>query len=131
MDKKQIHLTKSEEQLMNIFWDRSISMTSVEIVQMNIKPTWTNGLVHNMIRSLLKKGMIQECGTVRYATQYARQFQPAMTKEEYAAKLALSVGILKEDVSKVMVALTRETGKDPEVIEELEEMIRQIKKEQE
>lgn len=131
MNKNQVHLTKSEEQLMNLFWDRSIPMTSVEIVQMNIKPTWTNGLVHNMIRSLLKKGMLQECGTVRYATQYARQFQPVMTKEEYAAKLALSVGILKKDVSKVIAALTKETGKDSEVIEELEEIIRQIKSGQE
>lgn len=131
MSKKQVHLTKSEEQLMSIFWDRGIPMTSVDIVKMNIKPTWTNGLVHNMIRSLIKKGMLLECGTVQYATQYARQFQPAMTKEEYAAKLALSVGILKKDVTKVMVALTRETGKDPEVIEELEEVIRRIKKEQE
>lgn len=131
MNKNQVHLTKSEEQLMSLFWDRSIPMTSVEIVQMNIKPTWTNGLVHNMIRSLLKKGMLQECGTVRYATQYARQFQPVMTKEEYAAKLALSVGILKKDVSKVIAALTKETGKDSEVIEELEEIIRQIKSGQE
>lgn len=129
MNRKQIHLTKSEEQLMDVFWNTRKPITSVEIIQMNIKPTWTNGLIHNMIRSLLKKGMLQECGTVRYGTQYARQFQSTMTKEEYAAKLALSVGITKGEVSKVMVALARETEEDQRLIEELEEIIRQIKKE--
>ena len=131
MNKKQMHMTESEELLMDIFWDAEKPITSVEIVRMKIRPTWTNGLVHNMIRSLLKKGMLLECGTVRYATQYARQFQPSMTKEEYAAKVALSVGISKGAVSKVMVALARETGEEQNLIEELEEIIHQIKKEQE
>lgn len=52
-------------------------------------------------------------------------------EEEYAAKVALSVGISKGAVSKVMVALARETGEEQNLIEELEEIIHQIKKEQE
>ena len=41
-------LTKSEEQMMDIFWDSKEALTSVDIVKMQVKATWTNGLVHKM-----------------------------------------------------------------------------------
>ena len=47
-------LTKSEEQMMDIFWDSKEALTSVDIVKMQVKATWTNGLVHNIIRSLVQ-----------------------------------------------------------------------------
>ena len=78
-------LTKSEEQMMDIFWSGGKPLTSVDIVNMKVRDTWGNGLVHNIIRSLLKKELLEECGIERYKTQYARKLRPAMTKEEYTA----------------------------------------------
>ena len=60
-------LTKSEEQMMDIFWDSKEALTSVDIVKMQVKATWTNGLVHNIIRSLVQNGYLKECGAVRTA----------------------------------------------------------------
>ena len=62
MASNSIELTKSEEQMMDIFWSEGKAFTSVDIVNMNVKETWSNGLVHNIIRSLLKKGLLTECG---------------------------------------------------------------------
>ena len=90
MSEKIKELTKSEEQMMDIFWSEDKPLTSVDIVNMKVKDTWSNGLVHNMIRSLLKKGLLKECGMERYSTQYARKLCPAVTSEEYAAKLLAS-----------------------------------------
>ena len=56
-------LTKSEEQMMDIFWDSKEALTSVDIVKMQVKATWTNGLVHNIIRSLVQNGYLKECGS--------------------------------------------------------------------
>lgn len=113
---------------MEVFWKSEKPLTSVDIVNMEIKATWVNGLVHNIIRSLLKKGMLKECGMVRYATQYARQFVPALTREEYVAKI-VSGKFQKLSVPKVMVALAKEEGGEKAIIEELEEIIRKLKEE--
>ena len=54
---KGASLTKSEEQMMDIFWSSEEPLTSVDIVNMKVRDTWGNGLVHNIIRALLKKGI--------------------------------------------------------------------------
>ena len=122
-------LTKSEEQMMDIFWSADEALTSVDIVNMNIKDTWSNGLVHNMIRSLLKKGLLKECGMERYSTQYARKLCPALTREEYAAKLLVSKVRGKSSISRVIAALAKEESDEKDVIEELEDIINQLREE--
>ena len=83
-------LTKSEEQMMDIFWDSKEALTSVDIVKMQVKATWTNGLVHNIIRSLVQNGYLKECGMEQFGRQYARKLMPALTREEYIAKLMIN-----------------------------------------
>lgn len=124
-----IELTKSEEQMMEIFWNSKEPLTSVDIVRMEVKPTWKNGLVHNMIRSLLHKGMLKECGIMRYVTQYARQLVPAMTKDEYLARLLLEKSPDSPfPVIRAMIGLAKEDDID-QVISELEAIIKELKKE--
>lgn len=129
MSEKIKELTKSEEQMMDIFWSADEALTSVDIVNMKIKDTWSNGLVHNMIRSLLKKGLLTECGMERYGTQYARKLCPALTREEYAAKLLVSKVRGKSSVSRVIAALAKEESDEKDVIEELEDIIKQLREE--
>ena len=127
MASNSIELTKSEEQMMDIFWSGDRAYTSVDIVNMNVKETWSNGLVHNIIRSLLKKGLLTECGMERYSTQYARKLCPAITREEYAAKLMLSKIKGKTSVSKVIAA--KEESGEEDVVGELEGIIQQLREE--
>lgn len=129
ISKKSKHLTNSEEDLMEIFWEKKEPLTSVEILEISCGRSWNGNYLHMMLRSLLKKGMIKVCGTVQYGTQYARQFIPAVTKEQYAAKLILSKGIEKTSIAEVTVAMVNETtGADEEgVIKQLEEIIKELK----
>ena len=120
-------LTKSEEQMMDIFWSADDSLTSVDIVGMKVRDTWGNGLVHNIIRSLLKKGLLEECGIERYKTQYARKLRPAMTKEEYIAKMMLSKTDGKESRFKVLLALAKEEENVDEMISQLEGVIQKLR----
>lgn len=129
MSVNAIEMTKSEEQMMDIFWSAKDALTSVDIVSMNVKETWSNGLVHNIIRSLLKKGLLKECGMERYSTQYARRLCPAISREEYTAKLMFSKINGKTSVSRVVAALVKEEGREEETVEELQEIIRQFCKE--
>lgn len=130
MRKKSNYLTGSEEELMELFWGSKDPLTSVEILKVATNPSWNNGYLHNLLRSLLKKEMIEVCGTVQYGSQYARQFVPSMTKEEYAAKIIMRKGLDNRSVAKVAVAMAKEANGDEEdLIEELEKIIEELKEE--
>lgn len=121
------HLTKSEQQLMNIFWDSKSPLTSVDIVNMEIKDTWGSGFVSNLLRSLLKKGFLKEVGSKHYTTQYAREFAPSFTREEYAIKSIHKIAGKKLSLSQVVVGLTKEEDDVQDVIEELERIVEELK----
>jgi len=124
----KIKLTKSEENLMEIFWDANIPLTSVQILKVkdNIHE-WNDSYIHNMLRSIQRKGIIKTCGMVQYGTQYARQFVPMYSREEYAAQLALGTGIGSDSIAKVAVAMAEQTGLDKDVITVLEDIINSLK----
>ena len=82
-----------------------------------------------MLRSIRKKEMIEVCGTVQYRTQYARSFCARCSREEYAAKMALSTGIDEKALAKTAVAMVKAMGKEDDVIAELEKIIQGLKEE--
>lgn len=127
MSKNMEHLTNSEKDLMEIFWTQAKPLTSVDILKIADNCSWNGNYIHVMLRSVMKKGLIRICGTIQYGTQYARQFIPVVTKEEYAAKLAMSTGLESSSISKVAVAMAKETGSGEELIVELEKIIAQLK----
>ena len=130
--KKKLSLTPSEERMMELFWSENRPLTSVELAGHSEEENWKSSYVYILIRSLLKKGLIEVCGTVQYASQYARQFRPLLTKEQYAARLALSLDFDSDSVSKVAVAMMQESCEDSEqLIRQLEGMIAQLRKESE
>lgn len=104
-------------------------MTSVNIVKMQVKATWTNGLVHNILRTLIKKGYLKECGTEQIGKQYARKLCPVFDREEYIAKLMIQKADGKSSIQKVMVALARENKNTEQSITELEEIVQKLREE--
>ena len=129
ISKKAKHLTNSEEDLMELFWEKKEPLTSVDISEFSADRSWNGNNKHMMLRSLLKKGMIEVCGTVQCGTQYARQFVPIVTKEQYAAKLVMSKGIEKNSIAAVTVAMVNEVNKADEegLVKQLEEIIQELK----
>ena len=112
---------------MDIFWDSKKMLTSVDIVEMRVKATWTNGLVHNILRSLIQNGYLKECGMKQYGRQYARKLMPTLTREEYLAKLIMKKSEGKSSTKQVMVALAKENADIEQTISELEEIIQKLK----
>ena len=86
-------LSQAEQQVMDVFWSVDTPLTSVELSKHSTEKGWKSSYIYILIRSLLKKQMIEPCGTLQYGTQYARQFKPIVSKEEYAARLALSINL--------------------------------------
>ena len=96
---------------------------------MQVKATWTNGLVHNILRTMIKKGYLKECGTEQIGKQYARKLCPVFDREEYIAKLMIQKADGKSSIQKVMVALARENKNTEQSITELEEIVQKLREE--
>lgn len=86
-------LTEKEEELMHIFWDTDVPLTSNEILASSKEHSWKDSYLQIMLRSLESKGMLEVVGQVRYRTQYARQLRSTMSCEEYYVRLAYSRGV--------------------------------------
>ncbi|MDO5539152.1 MAG: BlaI/MecI/CopY family transcriptional regulator [Eubacteriales bacterium] len=119
-------LTAAEMEIMEILWQNGHPMSSNDILKSGKIEGWSSGYLHNVLRSMLKKEAIRVNGMVQNNTQYARMFEPNLTKEEYAARMAMSVGIDEKSIAHVAVAMARETGSD-ELIDALEKIIEKLK----
>lgn len=123
-------LSPTEQQVMEIFWSVGTPLTSVELSKYATENGWKKSYIYILIRSLLKKQMIEPCGTLQYGTQYARQFKPLISKEEYAAQLAMSLNLNHNSICKVAVSLAQQTSSDTaEIVKQLESIIHEFRKE--
>ncbi len=73
-------LTKSEEEIMNLLWEVGEPLASSEIVSKSVNRTWRKSYINLLINSLLNKQMIEVVGVKQMTKNYARTFQPTMSK---------------------------------------------------
>ena len=127
---ESIQLTNREEELMNFMWEYGEPLTSNELQEKCTERSWSDNYLHVMLRSLMKKGLITPCGMVQYGTQYARQFLPAMTKEQYYVQLALERGVRQSDFVQIAVAMAKEIKPEEksQLLETLESFIKELEK---
>ena len=74
-----MHLTKSEQQIMEIFWQADHAMAQTEVVKTCVDRKWKERSIFSMLNSLMEKGVLREVGFVRSGKTYARTFEPAMS----------------------------------------------------
>lgn len=86
MGKKIPRITNSEMQILEVLWDEGEALTSSEIVEVSDDRTWKSSSVHLLLNSLLKKNFVQVAGFKKTTKNYARTFEPSMTREEYSMK---------------------------------------------
>lgn len=76
-------ITDSEKDVLNLLWDTGRPLSSAEIVRMCVNRTWKPSYIHIMINSLLKKEMIKVAGFKQTTKNFARIFEPTMTREQW------------------------------------------------
>lgn len=125
---EKYHLTDKEVELMELLWKLDKPLTSMQMLEAAGEHSWSDNYLPIMLKSLLKKKAIEVCGYVQCATQYARQFKYAITREEYIARFAISHGLKTNAIPRVAVAMVEELDEDKEeIIRELEAFIRELK----
>ncbi|MBR1451517.1 MAG: BlaI/MecI/CopY family transcriptional regulator, partial [Lachnospiraceae bacterium] len=103
--KRRELLNGREEEMMYILWDVGEPSTSVDMLDRLLDDGWNRSTVFNTIQSLIDKHFLKVTGVEKSNTQYARQFEPAITREEYAAKLLIEKGIDCEKLGNIAVAM--------------------------
>ncbi len=84
-----MELTKSEMEIMDVFWEKSIPLSRSDLLGKEDK-CWKDSSVHILLNGLLKKGVLKEVGVVRRSKTYGRTFQPTLSREEYYAGVIFS-----------------------------------------
>lgn len=85
---RPFHITKAEDQIMNILWSVKEPLSQQQIVMVasdSGEMTFKERSIFTLLNGLMDKGMVQEAGFVRSGKTYARTFQPTMTRPEWYA----------------------------------------------
>lgn len=131
MKKASNRLTDSEQQVLDLLWDREDALTSSEIIEYCENRTWKESYIHILINSLLKKNMIEVAGFKKTTKNYARTFRPTMTREDYSIlQLKQNQKISSHTLSHLFCAMLEEET-DERVLDELARMIEEKRKEKE
>ena len=121
-----MELTKSELQIMDVFWASDVPLSRSDLLERSENKTWKDSSVHILLNGLLHKGAICEAGFVKRSKTYGRTFQPAMTREEYYAAAIFS-HTHKPQLIAFVEALLKQQNPTSEQLQQIEKLIQDIK----
>lgn len=119
-------LTKSEMQIMDVFWASEEPLSRSDLLERSDEKTWKDSSVHILLNGLLAKGAIREAGFVKRSKTYGRTFLPALTREEYFATTIFSHPHKPQFVGLVKALLERKDI-SAEELEQIEVLVQQRK----
>lgn len=128
MNNQLIHLTKRENQILDILWDASTPMTASDIV--SEYPALTKSTVQAVLRKLLTNNYIEVADIVHSGTVLCRRYQPTISRSQYiSSQLKKSFDVLQNDVSKVALfsSLLGDADKSNISLIEIKEMEKMLK----
>ena len=125
-------LNAREREIMDLLWNSSESMTSIEMLEKLDPEKWNKLTVFRTINGLISKELLVVNGFEQYNTQYARKFTYSMTREEYIAKLMKEDGMNLKNLSAIALAymgneLPKNKKERKELIDDLQHMVDELK----
>lgn len=85
-----MELTKSELEIMEIFWKAGVPMSRGDLLSWAGDRNWKDSSIHILMNGLLRKNAIYQVGVVRRSKTYGRTFLPKLSREAYYAANLLS-----------------------------------------
>ena len=119
-----MELTKSEMQIMDVFWDTGKALSRSDLLKFSEDKSWKDSSVHILLNGLLAKKALYEAGFVKCGKTFGRVFLPTVTREEYFAETIFSHRC-KPDPVGLMKALLSRPDITPEQLEQIRKLIDQ------
>lgn len=129
---KYILLSETELDIMQILWKAKTGLSRPEILSHMENKDWNPNSIHQVLNSMMKKGVLQVDGMARCGKVYGRTYMPTMTQQEFLALRTQEItpGLSsKERLLGIVAALTEQDDIDSETISELEQLLASRKKE--
>jgi predicted transcriptional regulator len=128
---KYILLSETELDIMQLLWEENSGLSRPEILSRLEGKDWNPNSIHQVLNSMMKKGVLQVDGMARCGKIYGRTYMPTMTQQEFLARRTQEItpGLTtKERILGVVAALADQEGLDAETIQELEQLLEAHKK---
>ena len=131
MEKRHIHLTKRENQILDILWDTNEPMTASEIV--SSCPDLTKSTVQAVLRKLLTNKYIEVADIVHSGTVLCRKYRPTFSRSQFiSSQLKRSFSINPAAISRIelfsgLLGNIENPGISLNEIEEMEKMLEEYK----
>lgn len=128
---KYILLSETELDIMQLLWEEDTGLSRPEILSRLEGKDWNPNSIHQVLNSMMKKGVLQVDGMARCGKIYGRTYTPTMTQQEFLARRTQEItpGLTtKERILGVVAALADQEGLDAETIQELEQLLEAHKK---
>lgn len=122
---KCILLSETELDILQILWEEKKGLSRPEILTRLEGKAWNPNSIHQVLNSMMKKGVLQVDGMARCGKVYGRTYSPTLTQQEFLARRAQEImpGLSsRERILGIVAALTEE-GIDAETINELEKLL--------
>lgn len=128
MKNKYAKISEKEKDVMSVLWNSKEPLTASAITQ---KDTGLNiNTVQASLRSLLKKQYIKIADIVYSGTVLTRCYEPIIGAEEYASDQLQSMRLETLNFSTVKFIDHFLKNSEPDILDELEDIIRQNKEKQ-
>ena len=131
----KLSFSNNELEVMNLMWREGRSLSRADIIELTPDRSWSKSSIHILLNSLLEKGAIEVDGFVRTNKNYGRTYSPCITQNEYAVSAVTSssspFGKLfnSSSIPAVFAALIEDKDIDEEVLDKLDKMIEDRRKE--
>lgn len=119
-------LTKSELEIMDVFWAAQMPLSRSDLLERSQEKNWKDSSVHILLNGLLAKDAIREAGMVKRSKTYGRTFLPTMSREEYYATMIFSFRH-KPKLVGLMEALLKREDISAEELETIEKLVSERK----
>ncbi len=129
---KYILLSETELDIMQLLWKEKNGLSRPEILSRLEGKDWNPNSIHQVLNSMMKKGVLQVEGMTRCGKVYGRTYSPTLTQQEFLVRRAqeLTPGFSsKERLLGIVAALTEQDDIDAETINALEQLLAARKKE--
>lgn len=130
--KKEGKLSLRQEELLNFLWEVNEPLTANQMAERLQSDGWNSVTLFKTVQSLATEGYLEVAGLEKTVKTYARKLKPALTKEEYYAKVLKDAGLTTDDLPALIAAIVSVKGEatkdnNKQVIQVLEDIIKSLK----
>ena len=111
-------LSKSEREIMSVFWAEDRPLSSAEIVELSPNKTWRANSIHMFLNNLLDKKAIRLSGVTIRGKHASRTFEAAYSESEGTISELIASSSFRKEPFKVMATVVSSLAQEVELTDE-------------